>query len=179
MPRKSALPPSGNWILDAQIAALSLPHTSDFQRLKRAGFGLVVNLTEDPGPTLRAAAAGLKGMHAPVREFEAPELGQMEAFVEAVERSLAQGKPVAVHCVGGLGRTGTMIAAYLVKTGMAPWDAMDYVRARRPGAIETEEQEAAVLAYARHLHKRTRGRPKGAGAKGTGATGAGARGGPP
>ncbi len=172
MPRKTALPPSADWILDGQIAALPLPHTADLQRLKRSGFGLVVNLTEDPGPTRRAAAEGLKAMHAPVPDFEAPELGQIEAFVEAVERSLAHGRPVAVHCVGGLGRTGTMIAAYLVKTGMAPWDALDWVRARRPGAIETTEQEAAVIAYARHLRppQSAGARPKSAGAGRTGAT---------
>ena len=59
---------------------------------------------------------------------------------------------MAVHCGAGLGRSGTLIAAYLVSQGAAPDDAMAQVRSARPGSIETLEQEAAVHEFARHLN---------------------------
>ena len=147
------LPASADWIIEGKLAAMARPSREELAQLKEAGFGLVVNLTERPGPTLSAAAAGLKGAHIPIADFEAPTLEQMDDFVATLNRYLALEKPVMVHCVAGHGRTGTMLAAYLVSTGMAPWPAMDEVRRRRPGAIETSGQEAAVVQYARHVRR--------------------------
>jgi atypical dual specificity phosphatase len=45
-----------------------------------------------------------------------------------------------------------MLAAYLVSQGRDALDAIAEVRSRRPGSIETEEQEDAVIAYERALH---------------------------
>ena len=148
------LPEIADWIIEGQIAAMSMPYHDDLRRLMEGGFGLIVNLTEKPGPTSMAAAAGLKGAHIPVPDMTAPEGEQIEEFVAAVERCLADGKPVAVHCMGGVGRTGTMIACYMVKTGMGPWAAIDEVRRRRPGSIQTAEQEGAVVHYARLMRGR-------------------------
>ena len=50
-----------------------------------------------------------------------------------------------VHCRGGLGRAGTIAARLLVELGMEPKQAIASVRAVRPGAIETSDQEDFVL----------------------------------
>ncbi|HCA46062.1 MAG TPA: protein-tyrosine-phosphatase, partial [Armatimonadetes bacterium] len=50
----------------------------------------------------------------------------------------------SVHCMAGLGRTGTMIACYLVSQGMPAEEAIAEVRRARPGSIQTEQQEQAV-----------------------------------
>ena len=47
----------------------------------------------------------------------------------------------------GLGRTRTMIAAYLVICGYTAQEAIDAIRALRLDSIETEEQEAAIYEY--------------------------------
>ena len=48
----------------------------------------------------------------------------------------------------GHGRTGTMLACYLVKTrGMSGADAILETRRLRPGSIETAEQERAVVQF--------------------------------
>ena len=59
---------------------------------------------------------------------------------------------MAVHCIRGMGRTGTMIACYLVKAyGMTGRTAINEVRRLRPGSIETKEQEQIVESYAKTL----------------------------
>ena len=58
---------------------------------------------------------------------------------------LRSGRDVLVHCRGGLGRAGTIAARLLIELGMEPATAIRQVRAVRPGAIETLEQEKYVL----------------------------------
>jgi protein-tyrosine phosphatase len=68
--------------------------------------------------------------------------------VAVIDDALSRGVRVAVHCGAGLGRSGTLLAAYLVSQGAAPDAAIADVRAARPGSIETDEQEAAVHYFA-------------------------------
>ena len=58
------------------------------------------------------------------------------------------GRPVVVTCYAGLGRTGVVLACYLVQHGYAPAAAIDHLRQLRPRSVITPEQEAAVYAYA-------------------------------
>jgi len=56
------------------------------------------------------------------------------------------GERVEIGCIGGLGRTGTVLACMAVLAGVLPEDAVEWVRGHyHPGAIETPEQEAWVL----------------------------------
>jgi ADP-ribosyl-[dinitrogen reductase] hydrolase len=65
-------------------------------------------------------------------------------------RSLLRRKlDVLMHCRGGLGRAGTIAARLLVELGMEPKKAIASVRAARPGAIETSDQEKFVLGIGR------------------------------
>lgn len=66
-----------------------------------------------------------------------------------ISSCLENQQPVAVHCLAGLGRTGTMLACYLVATGTPANNAIMRIREWRPGSIETKEQEAVVYEYER------------------------------
>jgi atypical dual specificity phosphatase len=58
---------------------------------------------------------------------------------------------VLMHCQGGYGRTGTMLACYLVSQGWEAEKAMAEARARRPGSIVPWAQQACVVEYAARL----------------------------
>ncbi len=108
--------------------------------IAEAGVGGVVSLLNIPSDARLYEEAGFEFACLPVADGNAPELGQVKEFVQFVDGCRAQSKAVAVHCEAGCGRTGTMIAAYLVVKGAIPDVAIARVRAAEPSAIETSMQ---------------------------------------
>jgi ADP-ribosyl-[dinitrogen reductase] hydrolase len=129
----------------------------DLDAIRRWGASVVLTLVEAhelhmlgvPDLGQRVQALGLRWRHLPVADFEPPGSG-FEAAWPAVSADLravmAAGGRVLVHCRGGLGRSGTVAARLLIDTGAPARQAIERVRAVRPGAIETTEQEQHVLA---------------------------------
>lgn len=59
------------------------------------------------------------------------------------------GEHVEIGCLGGLGRTGTVLACMAVLAGVAPEDAVAWVRANYDArAVETIDQESWVVWFA-------------------------------
>jgi ADP-ribosylglycohydrolase len=91
--------------------------------------------------------AGIAHFHLPIPDGGVPDAAWERAWAVAgprIRTLLREGGKVVVHCLGGLGRTGTIAARLLVEFGMTPEAAIQAVRAARPGAIETAGQEAYV-----------------------------------
>ncbi len=87
--------------------------------------------------------------HWPIQDYGVPDAAFMASWPArsaALRRLLARGGRVLVHCKGGLGRSGTVVARLLVESGVDVSDAIRAVRAARPGAIETGPQERWVAA---------------------------------
>ena len=140
-----------DWIIEGKLAASSYPRDDDHLRaLHTAGVRALVTLHEWPVDQEKLDALGIAAQHYSVQDFAAPSLDQIEAAVAFIERKLAAGEGVAVHCAAGRGRTGTVIACYLVHQGYTPAEAIAHVRSRRPGSVETGEQQAIIYTYARH-----------------------------
>jgi protein-tyrosine phosphatase len=92
--------------------------------------------------------AGLSHRSLPVLDQAVPTTEQMTALVRWMHQAIDGGGRVLIHCVGGLGRSGTAAACYLVSTGMTPEQAITAVRrARSPRAIESEVQERFVRGF--------------------------------
>ena len=145
------------YILPYQLAGMARPGqidplAGDLQFLVDEEIGALVSLTVAPLDVTVVASAGLWYLHLPVEDFTAPALKQVEAFVEFAESMIAvEDRAVAVHCGAGCGRTGTMLACYLVWDGMTAPAALAHVRDHRPGSVETPGQEAIIYQYAEHL----------------------------
>ncbi|AAY79941.1 protein-tyrosine phosphatase family protein [Sulfolobus acidocaldarius] len=81
-------------------------------------------------------------LYSPIPDGRAPSENQ---FLE-IYKWLRKDKGNLVHCVGGIGRTGTILASYLVlEENMSAEEAIEEVRRVRPGAVQTYEQELFVF----------------------------------
>ncbi|KAJ8527465.1 hypothetical protein ON010_g14798 [Phytophthora cinnamomi] len=180
-PTQYTLPRFFRWIVPFQLAAMSTPRNRDDIRCLCGSLHVrhIVTLTEEE-PLPAAWFEGLpniKNTFLPVANYHAPSTPQIDMFMRLCCTSSPAETPVLVHCGGGKGRAGTIIACYLVAFGFAPpppelvhsktgsndgWfqpamtatEAIQALRAMRPGSVETKEQEEAVSTYCSLLWKR-------------------------
>jgi len=145
-----AMPPPGfTWVEKPRLAGLAHPESAeDLHWLRRNGIDLIISLTENPVRRDWVNEAGLLVVNVPVPDMAAPTERQLDHILDTIRKANASGMGAAVHCGAGLGRTGTVLAAYLVSTGASPKDAIATVRNLRPGSVETAEQERAVESFA-------------------------------
>jgi atypical dual specificity phosphatase len=144
-------PHSFNWIIADRLGACVNPSVAVqlAAELQNMRIGLLVNLYERADPPELVARLGAAAVHLPVSNSDPPSQSQLDVGVAAIAAALSDGQRVVVHCGAGLGRTGTMLAAYLVSQGAEADDAIAQVRAARPGSVETLQQEYAVHEYER------------------------------
>jgi atypical dual specificity phosphatase len=149
-----AAPQGFTWIDKPLLAALARPSSpEELSWLRGQGIEVLLSLTEDRPRRDWVEQANLLVFHEPLEDMEAPTQDQLDRCVSAIERATERGMGVAVHCGAGLGRTGTVLAAYLVAKGQTANNAIARIRRLRPGSIETDEQAAAVELYARRKRK--------------------------
>lgn len=86
---------------------------------------------------------GLQPLHIPIQDGGVPSDSQ---FLTIMRWLLSEKEGNLVHCVGGIGRTGTILASYLILSeGLDVESAINEVRLVRPGAVQTYEQEMFLL----------------------------------
>jgi atypical dual specificity phosphatase len=148
-----------SYILDGVLAGSALPGRygelrADLSEARAMGITAIVSLNERGLHRATIAEEGFRYLHLPVEDYKPPTLAQVEEFVAFVDAERARGGAVMAHCVAGIGRTGTMLAAYLVKEGRTAPEAIREVRTRRRGSIETTEQEDLIAMYEAKLQRK-------------------------
>lgn len=139
----------GTWVAEG-VLGCGYPRTERaLAALSRRGVSLLVNLHERPHNTQRLARQSLREIHLPVEDFAAPSARQIERGLAEIFKACSEGETTAVHCGGGLGRTGTLLACYFVCTErLSSQDAVERIRRIRPGSVETDAQMATVESWA-------------------------------
>jgi ADP-ribosyl-[dinitrogen reductase] hydrolase len=90
------------------------------------------------------ASHGVDWLHLPICDLGAPDERFETVWVglwPRLDRAFRQGGRVFIHCYAGLGRTGTVAALILMQYGLSARDALQQVRAARPGSVQSMEQE--------------------------------------
>ena len=141
-----------SWIINGKLAGHQAPLSEqDLVWLEDQGILALVRMAENHKAqvsSLQLKHLGIWDCHVPVPDFTAPTNVQIGTMITFITKSLSAGRPVGVSCGAGLGRTGTILASYLVSKEYKTDDAIAEIRVKRPGSIETNEQEQAVKAYA-------------------------------
>ncbi|HJZ89363.1 MAG TPA: dual specificity protein phosphatase 23 [Gemmataceae bacterium] len=138
------------WVDEPLLAASAEPGGPEqLAWLRAQGVDILVTLTEDPLPRTWIDGAGLMGVHVPIPDMDVPTVEQIEQVMSVIDKAKSSNMGVAIHCLAGRGRTGTILAAYFVYQGMSAEEAMQKVRELRPGSIEVTEQEEAIRAFER------------------------------
>ena len=142
-----------SWLIANRLAACVNPAVGQqaAAELRTGGIRLLINLHEKPDPPELLAELAAETLHLPVASTYAPSQAQLDLGIAAIRDALQRGRPVAVHCASGRGRTGTLLAAFLVSQGATAEEAIECVRSVRPGSVETLEQEQAIYEYAQRV----------------------------
>ncbi|HEV8360881.1 MAG TPA: dual specificity protein phosphatase family protein [Candidatus Thermoplasmatota archaeon] len=113
--------------------------------LEEQGVGAILSLTAEP----QIPANGwVRKLHPLPGMMPPRDVAEMELLVAWVEQQRASGRCVFVHCLAGKGRTGTILAGWLMKhRGLGATAAINHLRARQPAAVESEAQEQFVERY--------------------------------
>ena len=136
---------------DAQPASgdLAARLDDDLAWLRAQGVGAVLSLTETPLPAEALARHNLAALHLPVDDMTAPTPEQFDRALTFIDQQRVKGHSVVAHCKMGQGRTGAVLAAYLIRGGVSADAAMRELRAICPGALSAPEQERALHAFAK------------------------------
>ncbi len=135
------------WVLPGKLGTAPLPGVVldidlDLAALKRVGISTLITLTKGDLPQDKLAQHGLRNLHLPIYDREAPSLNQLRMLVIRMTRMLTQGEVLCVHCRAGLGRTGTVVAGWLIHEGLTADAALQRLRDIDRDYVQSSEQEA-------------------------------------
>lgn len=100
------------------------------------------------------AESGLAAEHCrwPIPDMDIPDDEQMIAILDDIDQARGKGHHIYVHCLGGVGRTGTVVGCWLARHGIAQGEEAigsiarlrNYVPGRDMNSPQTKEQFAMV-----------------------------------
>ena len=121
---------------------------ADLRWLRAQNIEAILSMTEEPLVFAAVEGHGFAYLHVPVVDMTPPTPAQLDDALAFIDRQSARGRAVLVHCLVGQGRTGTVLAAYLIRAGHSPEQAIAELRIVCPRAVENALQEAALADFA-------------------------------
>jgi len=149
-------PTNFSWVIEGKLAGCGLPVTEDeFEWVVDQGIKSVVTVREVALPSDWFDGGDIDYLHLAVEDFGAPNMEELVQAVDFIDQQISSGRPVMVHCAAGKGRTGAVLAAYLVKKqNLTAEQAIEKIRNMRPGSVQSVSQETAVSMYEKYLKSR-------------------------
>ena len=144
-------PDNFSWLIDGKLAGSAIPTSKDEVKwLQEEGVKSIVTIREVPLDD--DWIDDMKYLHVLSDDMGVPTFDDLKSSVDYVNQRIQNNEPVMVHCLAGLGRTGTILACYLIKyEKMSAEDAIQHVREKRHGSIQSLVQEEMIFQYAKTL----------------------------
>ena len=147
-------PTNFSWVTEGKLAGSGLPvNEEEFKWLIDKGIKSIVTVREVPLPSKWFDGGEIDYLHLTVEDYGAPSVEVMDEAVNYIDNKISNGKPVLVHCAAGKGRTGAVLAAYLIKKeNFTAEQAIEKIRIMRPGSVQSLTQETALSMYEKYLN---------------------------
>jgi len=144
-------PDNFSWLIDGKLAGSAIPTSKDeIKWVQEQGVKSIVTIREEP--LVDEWIKDVNYLHVMSNDMGVPEFDDLIHTVDFIHRRLAHNEPVLVHCLAGLGRTGTVLACYLVKyQNMTADEATQKVREERPGSIQSYPQDEIIFRFEKSL----------------------------
>jgi atypical dual specificity phosphatase len=147
--RVSEKPTGFVWIEKGKLAGSGYPASrGQLEWLITHGIEVILTLTENPLPYEWLEGLPLKMEHIAMKDHASPDVATLEKAVSFLRGQLNEGRAVLVHCLAGEGRTGCVLAAYLVKErAVGAIEAIRTIQRLKPAFVE-RSQGKAISEYA-------------------------------
>ena len=156
--------PETYWVVPNRLLAGPYPGSCDEtvarERVRRfldADIQVFLDLTEEgeASPYARWLGDAARHIPMPIPDFGVPSPDQMAQTLDVVDWAIGTRRPLYLHCLGGLGRTGTVVGCFMVRHGMVSGaqalQVIQLLRADTPYAAspspETDAQCRMVLTW--------------------------------
>ncbi|KAG5870422.1 hypothetical protein JTB14_024067 [Gonioctena quinquepunctata] len=134
------------WV-EKNVTAFAWPQTrGNMEYLWQIGIRHIITLCPEKIPEIEESK--FSWTYIPIEECQAPSIEDIFKFIRTVQWCRKRNLPIGIHCRMGLGRTGVMVAIYLMYFhGMNAEQALKNLRYHRPGSVDSKVQEECVLNY--------------------------------
>ena len=144
-------PDNFSWLLKGKLAGSAIPTSKDEVKwMEDEGVKSIVTIREEPLD--EDWVKNMNYLHVHSNDMGVPDFSDLVFSVDFIHSRITNNEPVMVHCLAGLGRTGTILACYLIKyEKMSAEDAIEHVREKRHGSIQSFVQEEIIFQFEKAL----------------------------